>query len=273
MNVRSWLKNYQNPDNKIILAHVLGVDSTWLVTHDDFDIPKPQLQQATTMVLDRINGEPLAYILGYKDFYGRKFFVKMSLPDVAPRDRELKSLIPRPETETIIDMVKALPFSPKKILDVGTGSGCIAITLALELPESEVLASDYDYRYQELIRLSAKQYKTEYHNNLSFICSDLLDDISEHFDVIVANLPYVDKKWDWIDEEALNAEPSSALYADDGGLKLIKELIEQAAIKRACEYLLLEADPCQHEAIKKYAQNFGFEHIKTDGFILCMHLA
>ena len=200
------------------------------------------------------------------DFYGRDFIIS---PDV---------LIPRPETEMIVDTVLDLagkaylpgvkpkaPVLPNncKILDVGTGSGCIAITLKLELPEAQIAASDISEPALKVARENATRLGAE----VEFIKSDLLEEILGDFDVIVANLPYVDKDWDWIDKEALAKEPSIALYADSHGLALIYQLIEQAA-KRGVPRLILEADPCQHQDIIKYARQNDYQLKSTHGFVL-----
>ncbi len=225
------------------------------------------------------------------DFYGRDFLVT---PDV---------LIPRPETEQIIDAVLSLagvPYLPgvkpgenqlgdnPKILDVGTGSGCIAITLALELKHAEIFASDIS---DAALTIAKKNHTRLVENHtpafhpcqknhtpaqknhtpaVKFLTSNLLDDINFTPDVIVANLPYVDESWDWLDKKSLSKEPSLALYADDGGLALIKKLIDQAS-KRQIKYLILEADPCQHAKIIEYAKEY--ELISATGFILCMRRA
>ena len=209
---------------------------------------------------------PNAYLKGVQDFYGRDFIVT---PDV---------LIPRPETEQIVDAVlnlagkpylpgvkpskRKLPENPI-ILDVGTGSGCIAITLALELPDSTIYASDISKKAIEIAQKNAAKHSA----SIITIISHLLDKVNFTPDVIVANLPYVDKNWSWIDKTALSYEPETALYAKDHGLALIKELIRQAAEKQI-KYLILESDPCQHEAIAKYAENYGYSLTNTMGYIL-----
>lgn len=206
------------------------------------------------------------------DFYGRDFIVT---PDV---------LIPRPETEQIIDQVLTLagkPFLPgvktpesvlpasPVILDVGTGSGCIAITLALEIPESKVYAVDISEKALKVATKNAAKHDAP----ITLIISHLLEKVKDGTvptpDVIVANLPYVDKNWDWLDLEALSREPSIALFAEDHGLALIKELINEAASLKI-PHLILEADPCQHETIKDYASKKGFDLVETRGFILYM---
>ena len=153
-----------------------------------------------------------------------------------------------------------------KILDVGTGSGCIATTLKLELPEAQVTASDISEPALKVARENATRLGAE----VKFIKSDLLEEILGDFDVIVANLPYVDKDWDWIDKEALAKEPSIALYAENHGLALIYRLIGQAA-KRRVPWLILEADPCQHQEIINYAKDRNYQLKEARGFAICLN--
>ena len=183
------------------------------------------------------------------NFYGRDFLINNDV------------LTPRPETEQIIDEVLRLcgkpilpgvkPSKPQidptklTILDVGTGSGCIAITLKKELKEADIYASDISKKAIEITRKNAEKLSAHIHT----IISHLLQNVNIHPDIIVANLPYVDKNWDWIDVKSLKQDPDLALYAKDGGLQFIKELIDTAT----SEYLILEADPSQHKKIIDYA--------------------
>lgn len=197
------------------------------------------------------------------NFYGRDFFVNNDV------------LTPRPETETIIDEVLSLcgkpilpGVKPKKpqinqknltILDVGTGSGCIAITLKKELKEAKVYASDISEKAINIARKNADNLSAP----ITIIISFLLENVNINPNIIVANLPYVDKNWDWIDQDSLKGDPDIALYAEDGGLKLIKELINQAN----SEYLILEADPSEHNRIIEYSQK-KYNLFNQNGYIL-----
>ena len=211
---------------------------------------------------------PAAYQRGLADFYGRDFCVN---PNV---------LIPRPETETIVDTVLNLlgkPYLPgvkpskarlaqdAKILEVGTGSGCIAITLKLEVPELDIVATDISDKALEVARANLERFNVD----IKLKKADLLDGITGRFDLIIANLPYVDKDWDWLDKKALSYEPSLALYAEDHGLKLIFRLIKQAG-KRRVPSLILEADPCQHDDIVNFAAKQGYSLIEKRGFALLL---
>jgi release factor glutamine methyltransferase len=210
--------------------------------------------------------EPLAYIEGFAYFYGRKFKVT---PDV---------LIPRPETEDIVNTAKTLLVnlqkSPKKelfkftpsILDLGTGSGCIAITLALELPNTHITATDISENALKIAKQNAKNLNAK----ISFIHTDLFDNITDKYDIITSNPPYVDPSWYWLDQKALAHEPSLALYAEDGGLKIIKRILDEAPkYLKPNGSLLLECDPSQHEAVIHYTESQTLlRHIKTSGYIL-----
>ena len=226
---------------------------------------------------------PKAYRVGFQNFYGRDFTVT---PDV---------LIPRPETEQMIDMVlglaghaylpgmkppeRKLPENPV-ILDVGTGSGCIAVTLALELPEAEVFASDISEKALKIAQKNANQHGAP----INIIISHLLKNVNmwsdlgrdawqskvmtaARPDVVVANLPYVDPEWSWLDKETLAYEPELALYAENHGLALIEELIMESS-ERQIPRLILEADPCQHAKITKFATKYSYRLEKTMGFIV-----
>ena len=200
------------------------------------------------------------------NFYGRDFIIS---PDV---------LIPRPETEMMVDTVLNLvgkPYlpgvKPSKaklpqdlvIADVGTGSGCVAITMKMELPDAKVVATDISEKALKIAEKNADNLGAK----IEFLQSDLLEKVDTKPDLIVANLPYVDENWEWVDKGALSKEPALALYADNGGLKLIYKLIDQVA-ERGIKHLILEADPCQHERIINYANKKGLTLRETRGFIL-----
>lgn len=211
------------------------------------------------------------------NFYGRNFIIT---PDV---------LIPRPETEQLIDAVlnlagksylpgvklspRLLPQNPT-IIDVGTGSGCIAITLKKELENATIIATDISEKALQVAQKNATRLRVTIPFIISYLLEYVNGDTSSHPtdqtktpDLIVANLPYVDKNWDWLDHKALSKEPAIALYAEDNGLKLIKQLIEQSANLHV-PYLVLEADPCQHAEVIDYAKDRNYKLIDIRGFIL-----
>lgn len=248
MNASSWLKkavsSIDRLDAELILANAIEKERIFLHGHPEYELDQREKAKADQDFSRRQKGEPLAYILGYKDFYGRKFKVT---PD---------TLIPRPETEAIIQSVKSLATSfsqnePLAIIDVGTGSGCIAITLALEIPNSQITAVDISTQALDCAQYNAAALGA---SNISTKVSDLLGNITEKYHFIVANLPYVDPEWAWLDRRTLDYEPQTALYAVDGGLELIKKLIRQAPGHLVDGgYLVLEADLSQHQKICDFA--------------------
>ncbi|MBR5389609.1 HemK family protein methyltransferase [Candidatus Saccharibacteria bacterium] len=206
---------------------------------------------------------PKAYKDGFKEFFGRDFLVSSDV------------LIPRPETETAIEIILSLAGKPyingvtvpervlpekPRILDVGTGSGCIAITLKLELPEADLYACDVSSAALKIAMENAKKLTAD----VEFVKSDLLDNIDGHFDVIVANLPYVDRNWPW--NSGIEHEPELALYAENGGLEIIYKLLEQ--VEHRTKYLILEADPVQHEKIISKAKSQDMECLEIRGYQL-----
>lgn len=250
MNVDSWLKTAKTKigslDAELLLINELGEnDRSFLVSHNDLILSEKQLTNLMDKIERRRNGEPLAYLTGFKEFYGRNFKVT---PDV---------LIPRIESETIVDFSKEL--KPKKILDVGTGSGCLAISLKLEMPNSDVSAVDISKNALEIARENAEKLGA----NINFFESNLLENVEDDFDLIVANLPYVDKNWNFL-SEGLKFEPKIALFAEDGGLFLIKELILDA--RNRANFLILESDTSQQKKIIDFAEENGFSFVKKDDF-------
>ncbi|TXG77915.1 peptide chain release factor N(5)-glutamine methyltransferase [Patescibacteria group bacterium] len=241
-------------DAEIILAHTRDVTRTWLHAHHD-EVVDTTL--ADELILKRLRRVPIAYLTGSKEFFGRTFTVTTD------------TLIPRPETEMLIDIAKQYKLSGN-VIDVGTGSGCVGITLALET-DATVTLCDISPSVLQVAQHNARQLGAD-----SVICvkSNLLEAFvkegvaSTNFDAIIANLPYVNPIWDRSPET--DYEPSLALFADDNGLALIKTLIDQSKVFLTPNgYLLLEADPEQHRAIRDHAQP-EFRHCETQGYALLL---
>lgn len=250
-------------DAEILLAHTIRQSRTYLHAHDDEYLSVRQQEIADARLLLRLDRTPIAYIVGHKEFYGRSFRVNPS------------TLIPRPESEDIITLLKeltaqttiAFDTSPKRLVDVGTGTGCLGITAKLEIPELEVSLIDISRHALNVAEANAEQLAAD----VSVIRSDLLTDYPVTADYIVANLPYVDIVWERSPETQY--EPSLALFADDEGLALINKLITQAPNHlNPHGYLLLEADPRQHAAIIKTAKAHHFTLQEVRGYIVLLQL-
>lgn len=240
-------------DAEIILAFSLGKDRTYLHTYPDQIIDGTVLEIANKSLDLRIKRTPIAYIIGRKEFYGRQFAVTPA------------TLIPRPESETIIDILKTINDSskPLELVDVGTGSGCLGITAKLEFTNLNVTLIDIS---DEALKIAAKN-ATNLAADVNIIHSDLLKKCAVKPDIIIANLPYVDRNWDRSPET--NYEPKLALFADDSGQSIIKELISEAKnILNTGAHLIIEADPDQHQSLIEHAVKNNFTKTQQLDYIL-----
>lgn len=239
-------------DAEIILAHTLRKSRTWLHAHSDEAIDPRELDIANARLQLRLNRTPIAYIIGHKEFYTRLFKVTPSV------------LVPRPESEAIITLLKThLPEGATTLLDVGTGSGCLGITAALELPQLRVTLSDISNHALTVARENAQTLDVD----VQTMKSDLLAAVPGIYNVVLANLPYVDESWERSPET--NFEPSIALFARQKGLAVIYRLLEQVPAHLAPHgIVLLEADPEQHAAIIYAAAASRLKHVATDGYAL-----
>lgn len=247
-------------DAELLLANALQRERTYLRAHSDEPIYPAFLPILAAQVQLRSERVPLAYLLGYKEFYGRTFTVTPA------------TLIPRPESEALIDTLCALEgenTSPRALLDVGTGSGILGITAQCELPHLTVTASDISPQALSVAQKNAHNLSA----SITTIQSDLLTNITEHFFYIVANLPYVDKAWRDTSPE-LRYEPQTALYAQQDGLALIFKLLRQVSSVLLPEgYVLLEADPEQHAAIILEATtHHNFEVAAQQGYCIALKI-
>jgi release factor glutamine methyltransferase len=243
-------------DAELILAHTIHKNRTYIHAHPEVQL-EARLKEITDARIEiRADRTPLAYIIGHKEFYGRRFRVTPA------------TLIPRPESEAIIELLKRfLPFvpalEPQRLVDVGTGTGCLGITAKLELPELEVTLLDTSRHALDVAEKNARQL----HAQISLRQSDLLKNYPLTVSVILANLPYVDEAWERSPET--NAEPPQALFAGNHGLALIERLLHEAPSHLISGgLLLLEAGPRQHAGILTMANGTGFSHLATEGFIL-----
>lgn len=242
-------------DAQLLLCFSTTKNLEYLASHSDEHIASSTLKKANCVLQRRLQREPIAYITGVKEFYGRDFTVT---PD---------TLIPRPETETIVELFKKYTLHGR-VLDVGTGSGCIGLTLKAEIPDIDVTVSDISNKVLDIARKNAKKLGIK---PVRFVQSDLLDHWLSHekpkkFDVIVANLPYVDAAWEVSPETKF--EPSNALFSNDHGLEHTKRLLRQSIqLIQPNGYILIETDPRQHNKLRTYTVQLGYKLIKDEGLI------
>jgi release factor glutamine methyltransferase len=250
-------------DAELILAHTLRKSRTFLHAHPEDELSLRDREIADARLQLRLDRTPLAYVVGHKEFYGRNFKVTPA------------TLIPRPESEAMITMLKEairqnrLPLGEAalKLVDVGTGSGCLGITAKLELPELDVTLLDISRHALTVAETNAKRLEAD----VDTLRSDLLQNYPFQPDYILANLPYVDSSWPVSPET--DREPKEALYASDGGLAVINRLLEEAPGRLAPQGLVfIEADPRQHESVVQKAAAQGFRLTAKNEFILCFQI-
>ncbi|MEA1961400.1 MAG: peptide chain release factor N(5)-glutamine methyltransferase [Bacillota bacterium] len=235
----------------ILLAHVLQKDRVYLYANYDRPVNAAERAAFRQIIQRRAKKEPVAYILGHKEFMSLDFVVSPAV------------LIPRPDTERMVEVAVdiARNESVRRICDVGTGSGVIAISLAKELGQNIcVYAVDSSEEALDIARQNAERHGV----SAEFIHSDLLENLSrsDKMDIIAANLPYISHAiWTQLDPEVRDYEPKHALVADCDGLELYRKLIPQAhECLRPGGTLLMEIDPRQAEAAR--AMITGFEDVK-----------
>jgi release factor glutamine methyltransferase len=236
-------------DVQVILGHVLAVDRATLIAHAEMQLTGEQERQFQRLLERRKQGEPIAYLLGHKEFYGLDFLV----------DRRV--LIPRPETELLVenalkiirDLLARGPANWTPVVaDIGTGSGIIPITLAVQEPRlSDVYASDISPDSLRVARLNCQRYAVEHRVHL--LLGDLLTPLPEPVDVLTANLPYVaTDEMDPLASDVRDYEPHLALFSGTQGLDLLdrffKEAQQSSKLKEHA-VLLVEIGYQQREAL------------------------
>ena len=198
-----------------LIAHVLKMSRLELYLEFETKLNEIELAQLRELVRRRAQGEPLQHLLGTVEFCGQTFLC----------DR--RALVPRPETEELVELLKSKIQNPKsKILDVGTGSGVIALSLAARFPEAKVLAVDISDDALSLAKENAE--KLGLSERVQFQKGDLLENLGERFDLVVANLPYISMQDRHLLAREVLHDPDVALFAGPAGDEIVRRLIEQA---------------------------------------------
>jgi release factor glutamine methyltransferase len=246
-------------DVLVLLEDALGVNRAHLLAHPDMEIAEDTQKLLNSQLARRAGHEPLAYVRGRTEFYGREFVVSTAV------------LEPRPESETMIELLKIHVSelnnsTPLTIVDVGTGSGALAITAKLEVPQADVWGVDIDPRCLQIAKRNAKMHDVK----ITLAKSDLLDAFrvpeGPSLVVLLCNLPYVPDSHT-INTAALH-EPRIAIFGGPDGLDLYRALFEQ--LKNLPERSLLilsESLPPQHQTLKRLASKHGYQQIDEDDFI------
>ena len=262
MTVEQWLRQAERrldlgphpdrarPDSELLMRRALGWDRARLVAHSNDQLPEEDAASFCALLDRRVTGEPIQYIMGEAEFYGLPFCVT---PDV---------LIPRPETEHLVERAieLAAQFVSPRIIDVGTGSGAIAVALARELPSARITAVDLSESALGTAKTNAKRNGAD--DRIRFLQGDLLAPAErERFDMVVSNPPYVaSAERETLAIEVREHEPPVALFAGADGLAVYRRLIPAAhAALVPGGYLLLEIGYGQFEAVRDLLDSAGFD--------------
>jgi release factor glutamine methyltransferase len=244
-------RNIPSPrvDAEWILAHVFKIKRLEIYLRFAQPLEKHELETIRTLVIRRANREPLQYILGNTEFYGYTLNVNENV------------LIPRPETEFLVErIIKEVP-KDSKFLDIGTGSGAISITLAKELDSSNITALDISEQALETAKSNAELNDVK----INFVLGNLLPEKIEKYDVIISNPPYIDEEdYKTLEPEITRYEPKLALVAEEKGLILYKKILQQAgAYLNENGVIYFEIGEKQAEAITEEAHRNGFSFCET----------
>lgn len=230
----------------LLLGEVLRLSEAQLYARADDDVPEPAAVSYGQLIRRRADRIPVAYLLGRREFHGRSFAV------------DPRVLIPRPETEHLVEAALTCIDDGARVLDVGTGSGCIAVTLALERPGSRIVATDLSPGALAVAAANCRSHGVA--DRVRLVRADLLSALRPGaFDVVVSNPPYIDVgEWPSLMPEVRDHEPPEALFAGDG-LDFYRRLFAAGGFLRAGQRLLLEIGKGQIEAVRELAEGSGFD--------------
>lgn len=267
MNSKVWLdeaeKRLKNAnigtarlDCLVLLEDEINRDRSWILAHPEYDLQIEQVEKLNTKIAQRSQHEPLAYVRGKTEFYGREFIVNRHV------------LEPRPESETMITLLKSLTLpTGATIIDIGTGSGALAITAKLELPTAHVIATDIDPQCLEIARQNTEKYQID----ISFLQGNLLQPLRDtryeiRDTIIIANLTYVPDNFH-INQAAMR-EPQHAIFGGGDGLDLYRRMFTQLnEFNWQPDTILTESLPPQHPALAEIAAATGYAPVTSDDFI------
>ena len=250
---------------ELLLMFVLGCDRAYLFAHPERELTNDELSRYEAALAERARGVPAQYITGHQEFWGMDLIVSPAV------------LIPRPETEhvieTVLELIRAaaeIGKSAKKvkpvwrIVDVGTGSGCIALALAKELPEAEIHATDISPAALEIARANAARHQLD--SRIQFHQTDLLGNLNAPFDIVVSNPPYVgESEEDQVQLEVRKFEPRTAVFAGAQGTEVITRLIPQAwNLLRPGGWLVIEISGTIVSAVRELLRDWHDVEVVND---------
>lgn len=225
---------------QLLLGRVLGWSEAEVIARGDRPVPAAAEQRFRALLERRLRGEPVAYLVGEREFYGRVFRV------------DNRVLVPRPETEHVVEAALALPLSEHpRILDVGTGSGCLAVTLGLEIPGARVVATDCSLAALAVASGNARRLRSP----VRFAAADLASGLDPSvFDLVVSNPPYIGRRdAASLSPEVRDFEPEMALFADAGGEAVLGRLLDLGRSLHSDAHLVLEIGYGQRDRVLERA--------------------
>jgi release factor glutamine methyltransferase len=244
---------------ELLLMFILNCDRAYLYAHPERELTRDEQSRYAAALVERARGVPTQYITGHQEFWGMDLMVTPAV------------LIPRPETEHVIESVMdrvgraPAPSELLRISDVGTGSGCIALALAKELPQVEILATDISAAALEIARANAARHQLE--SRIQFREADLLAGFeNDAFDFIVSNPPYVgESEEDQVQLEVRKFEPRGAVFAGPTGMEVIMRLVPQArAALKPGGWLVMEISGAISEKVQRLLQHWNDVRIQPD---------
>ena len=241
---------------ELLLCLVLQVDRAFLFAHPEIELSLLQQDRLRDLLQQRARQYPLPYLRRSQEFYGRTFHVDPAV------------LIPRPETELLVDValswLKRQP--PARIFDLGTGSGCIAATLACELASCRVIASDISYPALRVAQRNIRRHDCR--DRVQLLCCDLFQGLlpRKTFDLLVCNPPYVgSQERDEVDPQTYRFEPAIALFAAEKGLRVYRRLLQRASLLlKPGGRLILELGHRSRKAVVQLANDSGWRWLGTE---------
>ena len=256
-DAKGWLESHDvssaRLDSELLLGHVLKRNRAWLLAHSDDELTSEERQMYAIIVQRRTKRVPLVHLTGMREFYGLELLIT---PDV---------LTPRVETEQMVEWT--IKHAPKdsKLIDIGTGSGALAIAIAKHRPDLTITATEVSVPALKV----AKKNATAHKEKIEFVESDLWDKVKGTYETVVTNLPYLrdDARRELMEE--VRYEPGVALFGGDDGLELYRKFL--ATINEHLTpggFVFTECDPWQHEELIKEAAKYGLEPFEEDYFIL-----
>lgn len=252
--LRSICQNSRLPrlETQMLWQHVLQVPRVWLIAHDTDILAPEAVHSYRQLEARRLAGEPMAYIVGRREFMGYEF-------DVTPA-----VLIPRPETELLVETACDFlqDIAAPKVLDLGTGTGAIAVSIALAYPRATVMATDFSAAALAVAQKNAQRLGS----SVEFMCGNWYDALAGHkdFDLIVSNPPYISRNDPHLLEGDVRFEPKDALTDGNDGLTALQAIVEGAGQRlRPKGALYMEHGWDQAAAVRRLLQEAGFMQIRS----------